>query len=227
LELTKTEFANMVDIVDLRVNVTDKDIKDLVEKAVENRFIAIATVKSYNPFVFETLEKMNRKDDIIVVGGAGFPTGGEKTFTKVAAVRDCIADGCKELDITSNIGFIKSHWYDKVEYEMRAIVDAAAGLPVKFIIEVSYLTEDEIKRVCEIIIKAGGSFVKTGTGYGPAPTTTEHIKLIKSFVGDEIKIKAAAGIRTLETVLSMKEAGVSRFGMSKGTALKILSQLPL
>ena len=223
--LTKKEFANMVDIVDLRVDATSDAVRQLTIDAVENHFIALAVLKSYNPFVFKTLHEIGKDNGVIVVGGAGFPTGGEKTFAKVAAVRDCIADGCREIDITSNIGFIKSHWFDKVEYEMRTLVDAADGLPVKFIIEVSYLTEDEIKRACELIIKCGGSFVKTGTGWAK-PTTVEHVKLIKSFVGNAVGIKAAAGIRDLETVLAMKGAGATRLGMSRQAALNILRELP-
>jgi len=224
--MTKREFADVVDIVDLRVDAKREDIRQLVVDATNHGFIALTCLKSYNPFVFQTLKELGRRDQVKVVGGAGFPTGGEKTFVKVASVRDCIADGCRELDITCNIGFIKSHWYDKVEYEMRSIVSASEGLPVKFIIEISYLTGDEVKRVCELIIKSGGSFVKTGTGWGPNPTTVEHIRLLKSQVGNEIGIKAAAGIRDLETVITMQKAGATRFGISRQSAMQILSQLP-
>lgn len=224
--LTKKEFAKMVDYVDLRANTTQEDIRRLVEEAVLHHFIAIACTKSYNPFAFQVLDELGKHDELIIVGGAGFPLGGDKTFSKVAAVRDCIADGCQEIDITCNIGFIKSHLYEKVEKEMRMIVDAADGRPVKFIIEVSYLTNDEIKYMSEAVVRCGGSFVKTGTGWGPGPTTLEHVKLIKSIVGNSIGIKASAGIRTLEKVIAMKEAGATRFGISRESALAILDQLP-
>ena len=93
-------------------------------------------------------------------------------------------------------------------------------------VEDTDLTNDEIKYMSEAVVRCGGSFVKTGTGWGPGPTTLEHVKLIKSIVGNSIGIKASAGIRTLEKVIAMKEAGATRFGISRESALAILDQLP-
>ena len=80
---------------------------------------------------------------------------------------------------------------------------------------VSWLT---VNRIIRELSKA--------TGRSPQPTTVEHVKLIRGIVGERMKIKASGGIRTMEIVLAMKEAGVDRIGMSRSSAMAIFHQLP-
>ena len=42
-------------------------------------------------------------------------------------------------------------------------------------------------------------FIKTSTGFGTGGATVEDVKLMKSVVGDEVKVKAAGGIRDLKS----------------------------
>jgi len=47
---------------------------------------------------------------------------------------------------------------------------------------------------------------------------------VKSFVNDQIKIKASGGIRNLETLLEMYRAGASRFGVNLKSGIEIIQQ---
>ena len=111
-----------------------------------------------------------------------------------------------------------------VENDIRAVVDAAGDVPVKTILEVGYLTDDQIRRASEIVVKAGAVFVKTGTGWGPRPTTVQDIRLIKETIGDSAYIKAAGGVHSLAVMQEMAAAGCNRFGIGVRTAEKIIEE---
>lgn len=89
--------------------------------------------------------------------------------------------------------------------------------------EVVLLTDEELTKASSIVRDAGASFVKTGTGWAGA-TTEHHIEVIKKAVGDTIPLKVAGGVRSLDTLLKMKEMGVSRFGIGYKSALQIMKQ---
>ena len=102
------------------------------------------------------------------------------------------------------------------------MVAAAGGMPVKVIIEVHYLDRDQLKKACEACIKGGAAFVKTATGWAPSGATLEVVQFITSFVGKAIKVKAAGGIRTLDTLLAMYRMGVARFGINLNSSMEIV-----
>jgi deoxyribose-phosphate aldolase len=119
-----------------------------------------------------------------------------------------------------------------VYQEIAAVLMASDGRPVKVILECHYLNDNQIRVGCDLAIKAGAAFVKTGTGWAPTGATLENIALIKNHVGNAIQIKASGGIRSLETIQAMHHLGATRFGISVGHASRILSailptQLPM
>jgi deoxyribose-phosphate aldolase len=111
-----------------------------------------------------------------------------------------------------------------VEDDIRSVVEAAGAVPVKVILEICYLTDDEIRRASEIGVKAGAAYIKTGTGWGPKPTTVETIRLIRQTIGDAALIKAAGGVRSLDILLEMEAAGCNRFGIGVRSAISILHE---
>ncbi|MDR1029209.1 MAG: deoxyribose-phosphate aldolase [Clostridiales Family XIII bacterium] len=215
------EFANMVDFTAVSATATEDNVRELVELAKKYEFIAIGVV----PCFVKLAKELIGDAQIILGGSAGFPSGDDKTFIKVMMARDMLASGCTEIDMVVNIAYMKSHLFDKAEEDIKSVVDACDGTLLKVILEVTYMTDYEIGKGCEIIAKAGADYVKTGTGWAPNPTTVDHIKLMKAAIGDSIKIKAAGGIRTLETVETMIDLGVSRFGIGKDSALKIIGEI--
>lgn len=225
MKLTKKEFANMVDMTELKVNATAQDVRLLVRDATENGFHSIACMKAYHPILFNELKKLNKVGTIDVLAGAGFPTGGDKTFTKVAAIRDSIADGCTEVDITGNIGFVKSKMWEEFKEDVQACVKAAEGRTTKLILSVPFLDEEEIQKTCDIASELGVTFLKTDTGWSPRQITLEDVQILAKCAKGRMKIKASGGVRSLEKVMAFYEAGATRFGMSRQSAMKVLQEL--
>jgi deoxyribose-phosphate aldolase len=150
-------------------------------------------------------------------------------MTKMTEAEQLLADGVEEMDLMMNVGMLRSGRLNYVEDEIKAIVQIAGDVEVKVILEVHCLSDDEIKRACELCIKAGAAFVKTSTGWMPTGATLETVSLICNFVGNAIKIKAAGGIRDLNTLAEMVALGVARFGINVQASMDLIAacaQLP-
>jgi deoxyribose-phosphate aldolase len=115
----------------------------------------------------------------------------------------------------------------KMRDEIKAVAETIAPVPLKVILEVSRLTDDEIRRGSESAVEGGAAFVKTGTGWTGEATTLTHIRIINSVVQDKCRIKASGGIRNLRTVKAMISVGVARFGINTGVALELMKECAL
>lgn len=144
----------------------------------------------------------------------GFPHGTTTSATKVAEAQQALADGAVELDMVLNIGRLRSGLLDDVEADIAAVVEAAGNHVVKVILETAYLTHEEIEAGCRAAERAGAGFVKTSTGFAGGGATIEHLRLMRASVGDAVQVKASGGVRDLDTLLQMRDLGVTRFGTS-------------
>ena len=147
----------------------------------------------------------------------GFPHGGHTTAIKLAEAEQALADGCQELDMVCNISKVLSGDYDYVQAEIKSIVDLAhaAGQKVKVIFENCYLNDEQKIQLCRICCEVGADWVKTSTGYGTGGATMEDLKLMRENTSDPVQVKAAGGVRDFETLLKVRELGVTRVGASK------------
>ena len=220
-QLTIKDIVRMIDFSIVTAEVNANQLKEFAENAIKYHFIG-AHVLACN--VAELKSLLQGHDDILIGSGAGFPDGGHRTDVKIFEAKRVFEDGCNELDMVINIGALRSGRYKYVEDEIRAIVDVAQGRCVKVILEVHYLTDDEIKKGCELCISAGAQFVKTSTGWAPTGATPENVKLIKLFVGDAIQVKAAGGIRSVDTLIQMYKLGATRFGINANSTLQIMEE---
>ncbi|WMJ22334.1 deoxyribose-phosphate aldolase [Paludicola sp. MB14-C6] len=214
------ELPRLIDISCVRTNVTMDELEKMVQLAKQYRFICCFAMPCFTPWLANALKD---EKDILLGGVVGFPSGADSTKAKLYTAKELMQIGCNELDMVINVGALKSEQYKIVEDDIKAIVDAANGLPVKSILEVAYLTDYEIQKASELAVKAGVTFVKTGTGWANKPTTVNHIKLIKKAIGKSAKIKAAGGIRDVETIESMINEGCSRFGIGINSAINIMN----
>ena len=210
----------MIDISAVRTDVTLKELNMVIELAIEYNLICAFAMPCFTEIL---VEKLSQYKNILVGGVIGFPSGADTTKMKVMKAKEMHSLGVDEMDMVINVGAMKSKMYDFVHDDIKAVVDAANGKPVKSILEISYLSDYEIAKASEIAVKAGVAFVKTGTGWGSKPTTVETIKVIKNAIGNSAKIKAAGGIRDLETIKAMIDAGCSRFGIGLHTVKKIFN----
>lgn len=215
------KIPRIIDISGVRTDVTLDEIDEIAAVAKQFQFICTFAMPCFTRYL---VEKMADEPRVMVGGVVGFPSGADTTFVKQADAKEMMSYGVDELDMVINVGALKSGHYDLVKNDIRAVVEAAGGMPVKSILEVAYLTEDEIKRGSLLAVEAGVTYVKTGTGWANKPTTVDHIRLIKSTIGDSAKIKAAGGVRTLDTLLEMVDAGCDRFGIGLKSVMRILEE---
>lgn len=152
--------------------------------------------------------------DVKVGTTIGFPHGSHTTEVKVAEARRALADGATELDMVLQIGALKSGRDGDVEADIRAVVEVAhaAGAIVKVIFENAYLTDDEKVRACRLTEAAGGDFVKTSTGFAPSGATHDDLRLMRANTSPHVAVKAAGGVRTLDSLIDVMRLGVTRIG---------------
>lgn len=212
-------MARMIDISAVRTHHSIDDIKSLVQYAKEYRFINVHVLPAWVSLLVDLLKD---EEDILVGAPVGFPSGGHLQEIKFREAKRLITDGVQEMDMVINVGKLKAGEYDYVLDEIKEIVDISGSIPLKAIIEINCLTDDEIKKACELVIEGGADFVKTGTGWVPGDANVERIRMIKQFVGDSIKIKAAGGIRIKEEFLKLYKIGVTRYGINTKSAIEIV-----
>lgn len=216
-----SQIAKMIDISAVRTDATLDEIQGVIEAAKQHHFICAFAMPCFTKMLKDGLKDF---PDTMVGGVVGFPSGADTTSIKVKTAEELLGEGINELDMVINVGALKSGKYDFVKEDIKAVVRTAGSIPVKAILEVAYLNDDEIRRACDLSVEAGVAYVKTGTGWAGKPTTVDTVRLIKEVVGDAVFIKAAGGVRTLDTLLQMVEAGCSRFGIGLNSAKKIIAE---
>ena len=219
-----SRLAQMIDISAVQAFHTEDDIRNLAASALERRFIAAHALPHFVPLLRSLIPASG---STFVGAPIGFPSGGHTTMIKLAEARSLVQTGADELDMMINLGRLKSGDLGYVRDEIKAVVEIIAPIPLKVILEVSRLTDDEIRRGSESIAGGGAAFVKTGTGWTGEATTLTHIRIINSIVHGKCRIKASGGIRTLQTVKAMIAAGAARFGINTGVALKLTEECAL
>ena len=213
--------ARMMDFSAVRADSDIHAIKRMANAARVHRPIAVFALPAWTPALRELLSD---SPDVAIGGVVGFPSGGDSTASKVFQAGQLLDMGCAELDMVINIGKLRSGLFDEVEQDIRSVVQAAQDNPVKVIFECSHLSDDQIREACHASARAGARFVKTGTGWADSSNIAHHISLMQAYVGDRMGIKAAGGIRDLDTLTDLYVRGARRFGVGVDSAVKILQQ---
>lgn len=199
----------------LRPDATSSEIDRLCDEAAQHDLFAVCVAGSWVARCRRRLASTR----VQVVSVVGFPTGAELTATKVSDARRLVEAGAHELDMVAAIGRVVSGAWQYVEDDVSAVV-AAAGVPVKVILETAALNPSLVEPACGCAQRAGAQFVKTSTGFHAAGgATVEAVAALRLAVGPSLGVKAAGGIRDAQTALAMIGAGASRIGTSAGVAL--------
>lgn len=220
--LTGSDLAAMIDISAVQTFHCESDVRDLARTAVDNSFIAAHALPNFVPLLRKLIPTGGRT---LVGGPIGFPAGGHTTATKVFEGKALKDAGADELDMMINVGRLKSKDLAYVRDEIAAVVDAIAPVPLKVILELHYLSDEEIQTAAAIVAESGAAFVKTGTGWTPAAATLERIRLISQVTAGRVGIKASGGIRDLETISKMVALGVTRFGINVQTSVDLIKRI--
>ncbi len=205
---TVAHVAKMIDHSLLRPELTIDEIRDGCALAALYQVASVCV----RPSDVVLAASLLSGTDVLVGTVVGFPHGSSTTEIKVAETGTAIRHGADEIDMVLHIGRLRSGDVDYVEADIRAVVEAAAGAPVKVILENAYLTDDEKMAGCRAAERAGAAFVKTSTGFASGGATMADLTLMRATVSPQIQIKAAGGVRTLDVLLEMAAMGVTRFG---------------
>lgn len=214
--------ASMIDHTLLKPDATRKDIEGLCREAAEYTFASVCV----NPTWVALCASLLQGSAVKVCSVVGFPLGATTPDTKHYETRRAIFDGAREIDMVINIGALKSGDLRVVERDIEAVTvpcREAAALS-KVIIEAALLTDDEKITACTLAKAAGADYVKTSTGFGPGGATAADVALMRRIVGDEMGVKAAGGVRDLESLKAMVAAGATRVGASAGVRIVQESQ---
>ena len=209
-EMNIKEILKTVDHTLLTQTATWDEIRQILDDG-----IAYGTASACIPaaYVKQAADYVAGKLPICTV--IGFPNGYHTTAVKVYETKDAIANGAAEIDMVINIGWLKDGRYEAIEDEIRQIHEACGGKILKVIIETCLLTEDEKIKMCEIVTNAGAEYIKTSTGFSTAGATFEDIKLMRAHVGENVKVKAAGGIASLDDAKEFIRLGADRLGTSR------------
>ncbi|QIQ21323.1 deoxyribose-phosphate aldolase [Zophobihabitans entericus] len=220
---TLDDLSRFIDHTNLKADAASADIQKLCSEAKKYHFKMVAINQVQSALCAQEL----KGTDINIGAAIAFPLGQTTIEAKVFETKNAIEIGATEIDYVINITELKNQNYDYIRNEMQQIVDICRGKNVisKVIFENCYLTKAEIVKLCEIAKQVKPDFIKTSTGFGPSGATFEDVKLMKDTVGDTVKVKAAGGIRDVETFLKMVSLGAERIGTSAG--IRIIDELTL
>lgn len=208
------EILSHVDHTLLKAFANWDEIKKLCEEAIEYKTASVCIPPSYIKRVKEEF-----KDEINICTVVGFPLGYSDTLAKAEEVKKALADGANEIDMVINIGDVKNGDYDKVEKEISLLKNIVGDKILKVIIETCYLSEEEKIAMCKIVTAAKADYIKTSTGFGTAGATLEDIKLFRENIGENVKMKAAGGVKSIQDMEDFLAAGCDRIGTSSAISL--------
>lgn len=213
--MNKKQLAKMMDHTILKATATPEQVENICREALE---IGAASV-CINPCNIEQTKKLLAGSDVKVCTVIGFPLGANTTAVKKYETRDAIERGAEEVDMVINVGALLAGDTDTVYEDIRGVVEAADGTLVKVIIETCYLNDEQKRTACELAMKAGADFVKTSTGFGSGGAVAHDVELMRSVVGDRMRVKASGGIRSYKDAMEMVEASADRLGVSASIAI--------
>ena len=209
------KLAGMIDHTILKPETTPEEVIQVCKEAAQYGFASVCVYPKFLLLVSEHLTGSNVKPIAVV----DFPEGKGSPEAKAKETKDAVDAGAQEIDMVINKESIKAKDYKTAYDGIFQVVQAAAGMPVKVIIESAELDHDEKVAACVLSKLAGAAFVKTSTGFGAGGATVEDVTLMRKVVGDNLGIKASGGIRTTEDAEKMVAAGATRIGASASIAI--------
>lgn len=203
-------ILSKVDHTLLSQTATWEEIKQICDDGIKYGCASVCIPASY---VKDAAEYVDGKIPVCTV--IGFPNGYSTTAAKCFEAEDAVKNGAEEIDMVINIGALKDKKYDFTLNEINAVKTACRGKLLKVIIETCLLTDDEKKKMCEIVSESGADFIKTSTGFSTAGATREDVALFAKYVTGDTKIKAAGGIASFADAEDFIKLGADRLGTSR------------
>jgi deoxyribose-phosphate aldolase len=215
--ITLEQLAKVIDHSLLRPELTDQEVIDGCNLAAKYHAASVCVKPCHVRLAAQVLEG----SDVLVSTVIGFPHGSNLTSIKVAEAHAAMNDGAVELDMVLNIGALRSGNAELVREDIRSVCNAAHArrVRVKVILENAYLTDEQKVLACQLCESAGADWVKTSTGFAPSGANLEDLRLMRATVGPQVQVKAAGGVRTLDALLAVIDAGCTRCGATATAAM--------
>lgn len=210
------DILKYVDHTLLKAFASWDEIQVLCDEVILYKTASVCIPPNYIKRIYDTY-----KDKLNICTVIGFPLGYSTKEAKVAECVQALKDGANEIDMVINITDVKNKDYKKVENEIRLIKETVGQHILKVIVETCYLTEEEKIEMCNAVTNAGADYIKTSTGFGTGGATMDDIILFKKHIGNNVKIKASGGIKTISDMEAFISAGCSRLGTS--SAIKLIN----
>lgn len=211
--MTNAEILSHIDHTVLKQDAKWEDIAQICEEALRYGTASVCIPSYYVRRAKTAYPALN------VCTVIGFPLGYQPGNVKAFEAAEAVSDGADEIDMVINVSALKNGEDQVVLDEIKAVRKACENQVLKVIIETCCLTEDEKIRCCGLVTEGGADYIKTSTGFGSAGAQLEDIALFKAHIGENVKIKAAGGIRTREQMEAFLDAGCSRIGCSAARIL--------
>ena len=208
--ITAYDIAQMIDHSLLNPKFTRQEVEAGCRLAAEYQCVTVCVKPCDVKLSYDILK--NTK--VITTSVIGFPHGSNITEIKVSEAKQAIDEGCGEVDMVMNIGRFLSGDYDLVQDDIAAVCEEVhkGKAILKVILENAYLSEEQIKKACELCVAAKADFTKTSTGYAPYGARIQDLKIMRANTPLSMQVKAAGGVRQLDDALAVRAVGVTRFG---------------
>lgn len=214
--MDNSKILSMIDHTLLKAAASAEQITRLCEEAELYHTASVCIPASYVKFARDKFPKLN------ICTVIGFPLGYSTTAVKCFEAKTAIQDGADEIDMVINLGWVKDGKFLEVEREIGDVKTVCGNKILKVIIETCYLTEEEKIELCKCVTNAKADYIKTSTGFGTDGAKIEDIRLFKKNIGENVKIKAAGGVKTKADLKMFINEGCSRIGTS--SAVKLLTE---
>lgn len=213
MDYSYRDISKMIDHALLSPQLTVEDLETGIQLALAYDVASVCIM----PFYLKRCGRLLHGSDVKASTTIGFPHGGQTTAVKKTEAEQAIADGCHEIDMVVNISQVLSGNWDYVREDIQAVLGVAhdAGQKIKVIFENAYLNDQQKIQLCKICSELSADWVKTSTGYAPSGATMTDLKLMREHSAAHVQVKAAGGIRDLNTLIAFREIGVSRCGASR------------
>jgi deoxyribose-phosphate aldolase len=213
MDFTYDQIAKMIDHSLLNPALMAAELERGCEVAANYRVATVCIL----PHSVKRAAQILRGSGVKPGTTVGFPHGGHATATKVTEAERALDDGGQELDMVVNVSQVLSGEWGYVRDDIAAVLAPvhAQGMKLKVIFENCYLNDAQKIRLCEICGDLGADWVKTSTGYGAGGATLDDCRLMRARAPANVQVKAAGGIRDLDSLLAYRALGVTRIGASR------------
>lgn len=148
-----------------------------------------------------------------------FPYGTMTSAGKAYETRQLVQEGAEEVDLMPNVGFLLSGMEREYAADISEVVRAAGDIPIKVMLELPLLNDDQKRCAVRLSVESGASYLKNASGGALGVATPEQIAFLRRLAPPQVRIKASGGIRAVQQVRDLVSAGADLVGTSSGVQI--------